>query len=317
METRLLTPQRLSQSVIAVPPLARDSHGFPVREENRKMIEHLQRGGVNLLLYGGNALFYHLPLSQFAATLEMLQSLPGEGTAVVPSVGPAYGLMMDQATVLRDFAFPTAMVLPQREVADELGIARGIRAFADRFGRPIVLYLKFPHWLSAPLIEAMVRDGLISWIKYAVVVEDPGDDDELRVLADTLGTSQIISGIGEQPAIIHLRDFRLQGYTSGCVCVAPHRSMAMLRAIQAGAWDEAESLRACFHPLEDLRNRIHPIRVLHRAVELAGIATTGPLPPLLSDVPAESVPAIAAAARELLASEALLSCTTGPDHAHS
>ena len=42
----------------------------------------------------------------------------------------------------------------------------------------------------------------------------------------------IVSGIGEQPAIIHLRDFKLGGFTSGCVCVAPKLSRLMLEALR-------------------------------------------------------------------------------------
>ena len=33
--------------------------------------------------------------------------------------------------------------------------------------------------------------------------------------------SLVVSGMGELPAIIHLRDFGLAGFTSGCVCIAP------------------------------------------------------------------------------------------------
>ncbi len=73
-----------------------------------------------------------------------------------------------------------------------------------------------------------------------------------------------------------MRDFGVAGYTSGCVCVAPKLSMDMLRAIQAKDYAKAESIREIFRPLEDLRNGIQPIRVLHHAVAGAGIATTGP-----------------------------------------
>jgi dihydrodipicolinate synthase/N-acetylneuraminate lyase len=58
----------------------------------------------------------------------------------------------------------------------------------------------------------------------------------------------------------------------------------MLRAIREADWTEAERIRGIFRPLEDLRNAIHPIRVLHEAVRLAGIAQTGPLLPLLSNL---------------------------------
>jgi dihydrodipicolinate synthase/N-acetylneuraminate lyase len=114
----------------------------------------------------------------------------------------------------------------------------------------------------------------------------------------------IISGIGEQPAIVHLRDFGLGGFTTGCGCVAPALSQAMLGAIRRHDWAEADRIRTVFEPLEDLRNAISPIRVLHEAVAGAGIAATGPLLPLLDPVEEAHRPAIAAAAKTLLAAQA-------------
>jgi dihydrodipicolinate synthase/N-acetylneuraminate lyase len=95
----------------------------------------------------------------------------------------------------------------------------------------------------------------------------------------------------------------LAGFTSGCVCVAPKLSASMLKAMRLGNWDEAERIRKVFKPLEDLRNAINPIRVLHEAVRLAGIAETGPLLPLLSNVPESELPPIREAARRLLEAE--------------
>jgi hypothetical protein len=44
-----------------------------------------------------------------------------------------------------------------------------------------------------------------------------------------------------------------------------------------------------------------PILVLHHAVALAGIADTGPVLPLLTELPSELLPGIEKAAKELLA----------------
>jgi dihydrodipicolinate synthase/N-acetylneuraminate lyase len=110
-----------------------------------------------------------------------------------------------------------------------------------------------------------------------------------------------MSGIGEQPAIVHLRDFRLAGFTSGCVCIAPRRSTDMLQALKAGDYDAAERIRQEFQPMENLRNRISPIRVLHDAVTLSGIADMGPILPLLSNLEAADKPAVRDAVKQLLA----------------
>ena len=217
-------------------------------------------------------------------------------------------MLMDQARILREFDFPTAMILPTRDVVTSDGVATAVRRFVEAFGKPAVLYIKHDGFIEVEAVQRLLDDGLISWIKYAIVHDDPADDDFLRELADTVGTTHIVSGIGEQPAITHLRDFGLAGFTSGCVCVAPRLSMDMLRAMQAGEFDLAEQIRNTFQPLEDLRNAINPIRVLHTAISLAGIADCGPIMPLLSEISDADRPAIRDAAVQLLEAGRRASC---------
>jgi dihydrodipicolinate synthase/N-acetylneuraminate lyase len=166
-----------------------------------------------------------------------------------------------------------------------------------------VLYIKHDGFIDVPAVQRLMDDDLLSFIKYAVVRDDPSQDGYLRGLVDAVGPARIVSGIGEQPAVAHLRDFGLAGFTSGCVCVAPALSMRMLQVLRHGDYESAERIRAIFKPLEDLRNSINPVRVLHAALTLAGIAETGPVIPLLNDVPPETRPAIEAAAVALLAEE--------------
>jgi dihydrodipicolinate synthase/N-acetylneuraminate lyase len=301
MKTSAFDANDLPKSVIAVPPLARDAKGAVCAMENAKIIRHIESGGVRSLLYGGNAVFYHITLAEYDRTLGILADAAGPDTVVVPSVGPAYGFAIDQVNVLHNHQFPTVMLLPSRDVVDGAGIATGIRRIAERLGKPIVLYLKFDRWLDPKLIAALNADGVISWIKYAVVLKDPAEDDYLRDVIDVFPKTRIVSGIGEQPAIVHLRDFGITGFTSGCVCVQPAPSMKMLSSIQAGDFETAEKIRRYYLPLEDLRNEIHPIRVLHRAVELAGIAQTGAMPPMLSDIGAEDRDRIANAVKRMSA----------------
>ena len=300
MNVAPITPEVLANSVIAVPPLARDACLKVCAKENAKIIRHLEAGGVRTLLYGGNAMFYHIALSEYAETLALLQENAGAETTVVPSVGPAYGTSMDQAAILREFEFPTAMVLPARDIATPDGVATGIRKFAEAYGKPIVLYIKFEGYLEPEHAKSLVEDGVINWIKYAIVREDPTQDDYLRRLVDLVDPEIIVSGIGEQPAIVHVNSFGVNSFTSGCVCVAPNLSTKMLQALKDGNLDAAESIRRTFAPLEDLRNDINPIRVLHAAVAEAGIAETGPILPLLDEVDEKSRVEIGAAASQLL-----------------
>ena len=300
MNSATITPETLSNSVIAVPPLARDADLNVCATENTKIMQHLETGGIRTLLYGGNAVFYHIALAEYVDTLAMLQEQAGADTTVVPSVGPAYGTSMDQAAVLRDFDFPTAMVLPARDIATPKGCATGIRKFAEAYGKPIVLYIKFEGYLEPEDAQALVGEGIVNWIKYAIVREDPAQDDYLSKLVDCVDPQIIVSGIGEQPAIAHVNGFGVNSFTSGCVCVAPSLSMKMLHALKAGDLDAAESIRQTFEPLENLRNGINPIRVLHTAIAEAGIADTGPILPLLHGVCDDDTAKVATAARELL-----------------
>lgn len=300
MQTTPVTPEQLNSSVIAVPPLARDADLKINPAENAKIIRHIEAGGVSTLLYGGNANFYHLALSEYAETLAMLTSAAGEDTLVVPSVGPAYGTMMDQADILDDFDFPTVMVLPMQGLTTDAGVAAGFRKFVEAFEKPAVLYLKFEGYLEPETVARLVDDGLVSWIKYAIVREDPAEDAYLSRLVDLVDPRLIVSGIGEQPAITHLTNFKINGFTSGCVCVRPDLSQKMLRAVNAGDLETAETIRGLFKPLEDLRNEINPIRVLHQAVALAGLAETGPALPLLSELSEVDVPRVRETAETLL-----------------
>ncbi len=155
-------------------------------------------------------------------------------------------MMMDQADILRDYAFPTVMLLPLRGGTTPAGLATGIRRFVDRLGRSIVLYIKHDGMIDVETVQRLTSDGLISWIKYAIVREDPRQDPFLRSLVESVGVGRVVSGIGEQPAIVHLRDFGLMSFTSGCVCIAPAFSMAMLRAIQRKAFSASERIREQF-----------------------------------------------------------------------
>lgn len=290
----------LSASVIAVPPIARDKDLRWNVAENAKLIKHLEAGGITTLLYGGNAALAHVSLSEYPALLKFLSESVTARTTVVPSVGPHFGVIMDQAEILRDYAFPTVMLLPSKDAMTPSGLANGIRRFVDRLGKPIVLYIKQDGMIDVETVQRMMNDGLLSWIKYAIVRKDPSQDPYLSSLIDAVGPSLIVSGMGEQPAIVHMRDFKLAGFTAGCVCVAPALSTSMLQAILQKDFAKAERIRQQFAPLEALRDQINPVRVLHAAVRLAGLSDTGSITPFWSPVSATEEQAIEVAAKELL-----------------
>ncbi len=300
MKTTPITSADLARSIIAVPPLCRDENLRLAEAENERLIRHLEGGGVRILLYGGNANLYHIAVSEYGQLLDFLEASVGDDTLVIPSVGPMYGTMMDQAALLRERAFPAAMVLPTTFPATVSGIQTAVRHFVETSEVRAVIYIKDPHYITPEAVKELVDDGLVAWVKYALVRDDPSQDPYLDALADQVDPNMIVSGIGEQPAIVHVDQFKVIGFTSGCVCVAPRQSMNLLEALKAGKLGEAEAIRERFKPLEDLRNGYGPIPVLHHAVAEAGIAETGPPLPYLSPLEEDRVKEIGTAARALL-----------------
>src|ERR687884_1237919 len=112
MKTDAVSFADLGASVLAVPPLARNADLTFSRAANTALVRHIEAGGVSTLLYGGNANFYNIGLYEYAGILDGLAEIAAPKTWVIPSVGPDFGRMIDQAAVLKARKFPTAMALP-------------------------------------------------------------------------------------------------------------------------------------------------------------------------------------------------------------
>lgn len=294
------------RGVFAVPPLARSADATRSLDlaQNALVVRHIVGGGITRLIYGGNAFMYHLTLPEYEELLDWLTDF-GDGLLVVPSLGPSFGRAMDQAKLLRRFQFSCAMTLPCNDPADAAGLDRGYREIAAAAGTGLIIYLKeensFGKDRQAGLeaVARLVDDGICCGIKYAVVRQDPARDDYLAALLDRVDRKFVISGIGERPAVVHLRDWKLPGFTTGSGCVAPGLTQKLFEACSNSDFEAAEFLRTKFLGLEDLRDAWGPARVLHAAVELADIARTGEVPPFLSGLSNEQLEELTPVARAL------------------
>src|SRR5260370_3681591 len=218
VKTSAVSVGDLARSVIAVPPLARNGDLTLNPEANACLIRHLEDGGVSTMMYGGNANFYNMGMYEYGAVLDFLEHTVAASTWLIPSAGPDFGKLMDQARLLRTRAFPTTMVLPLAFPATPDGSEKAIRLFAESYGRPVIVYVKAENFLTPTHIKRLVDTGLVAAIKYAVVRDHAAADPFLRELLDNVDAKLIVSGIGERPAIEHLRTFGLAGFTSGSVC---------------------------------------------------------------------------------------------------
>jgi len=203
------------------------------------------------------------------------------------------------------------MVLPCGDPRDAKGLERGYREIAAAANKHLILYLKEENNLGADreagldAVARLVNEGVCIGIKYAVVRPQPEQDAYLEALLERVDRKLVISGIGERPAVVHLRDWKLPGFTTGSGCIAPRLTQMILEACRVGEFESAEELRAGFIPLEDLRDLWGPAKVLHTATQLAGIARMGDIPPYVSALSSEQEQALAPVVKTLIESPML------------
>ena len=184
-----------------------------------------------------------------------------------------------------------------------------MREVAEASGIGLILYLKeegsFGSDKTAGLdaVGRLVDSGVCVGIKYAVVRPDPLDDPYLKALLERVDRRFVISGMGERPAVAHMKSFDLPGFTTGSGCLAPALSQGLYEACVAKDWTTAEDRRRPFLPLEDQRDAWGPARVLHAALELAGVATTGGIPPFVTAISDKQRAELEPTAKTLLARE--------------
>ena len=304
MKTSKITKADIESSVLSVPPLARRADYSIDRDGNAKILAHLRAGGVKTFMYGGNANLYNMAPSEFVTLCELLIELSKDDDWMIPSVGSDFGKAQDQLDISEDHAVPTAMLLPHRFPATPAGVATGIRKLADIYGKPVIAYVKDDGYIDAAHIGKLDADGAICAVKYA----DRARQSEGRSVPrrHALGREQGHRDLRHRraPGNRSSDAIRARRFTSGSVCVGPASSTAILKAIKRGDVNEAAKLRELFMPLEDLRDGISPLRVLHAAVHLAGIADTGPLMPYLANVTdPKQLADIERAAKALLAAD--------------
>src|SRR5258705_4247729 len=191
------------RGVFAVPPLARKNDAARSIDfaQNELIAHHISAGGISRLIYGGNAFLYHIRLAEFEALVDWLSNLAG-GCWIIPSIGPSYGLALEQAAILRRYQFPCAMILPCGDPRDASGLECGYREIAEAANTKLIVYLKDENNFGADkdagldAVPRLVDDVVGIGIKYPVVREVQWLRAFLEGLLARSDRSWVISGIG-------------------------------------------------------------------------------------------------------------------------
>lgn len=290
-------------SVVAVPPIAM-TEGLDVADApNATLVGHIERGGVDILLYGGNANLYNFDLGRYADALAMMDRVAAPATRVITSVGPDFGKITDQLPLVERSNIRNVMLLPMAFPSDTHGVMVGVRRVAERLGFGVILYVKRDGYVNPGTLAKLVAEGAVAFVKYAVERPDPADDPYLDAILAAVGPENVASGMGETPIVDHVGRRGLATFTSGAVCIVPALSQRLLTLLRAGRLDEAAALAEPFLAFERVRARLGGIQVMHDAVSLVGLAATGPLLPMISSVKAQYRDEVRAAAEALLAAD--------------
>ncbi|WP_192937504.1 dihydrodipicolinate synthase family protein [Sinorhizobium medicae] len=291
-------------SVVAVPPIALNADLTVNADANAAIIRHIEEGGVGILLYGGNANLYHFGLEDYRAGMQAVIAAASPETRIITSIGPDFGKALAQAPIARDLGLRNVMLLPTQFPADPAGVANGVRRLAAVLGHGLVLYLKRENYVDPDELGRLVSEGAVDFVKYAVERPDPAQDAYLDAIIAAIGKDRMASGMGETPIHDHLGGRSLTTYTSGAVCIAPSAAMELLRLYKAGRGAEAFELSRPFLEFEKVRAELGGLQVLHDGMRLAGIADTGPLMPMISNLNAEKLGPVGVAVKALQVAEA-------------
>ena len=205
------------RGVFPVPPLARknDARRSIDFEQNNRIVRHIADGGLTRFLYGGNAFLYHVTLAEYEALIDWLNRIRRR------SLGDS-----EPGTVLRtrdrirrrfcgDTNFPARWRCRAATRATPKGLETGLREIAESANTPLILYLKEENNFGADkeagldVVARLVDEGVCVAIKYAVVRQNPTQDTYLESLLKRVDRARVISGIGERPAVVHMRDWKL------------------------------------------------------------------------------------------------------------
>jgi antitoxin component of RelBE/YafQ-DinJ toxin-antitoxin module len=84
--------------------------------------------------------------------------------------------MLDQARIVVKSAHRTAMILPLAGFTTSQGVATSLKRLADIAGMPFTLHIESESYVDVDTLPAVVDDGTLLALTYAIVRANPADD---------------------------------------------------------------------------------------------------------------------------------------------
>ncbi len=251
-------------------------------------VRYLVDSGADFLMpMCGTGLVYDATLAEYEAVVGTFVDAAAGRALIVPGIGPGFGRALEMGEIARSLGVAGVMVMPVVGPASALGVEQGMVRIARQVQLPILLYQRRLDIMPvAQMVNLCALDEVVG-LKYAV--------DDLRSFAqisDAVGArAALVCGMAEDPALDYLAAGAM-GFSSGMANFAPRMSLAILQHFNRGNKAAAAELRAAMVPFEDLRGdnaARYSGSALHAAMERAGLAG-GPVVPFAEDVASDDLP---------------------------
>lgn len=266
-------------AVVTVTPFSGDRLRSVDHAGLERNLERLIRGGVRLLVAGGNTgEFAALSDAEITETVRTHAHIARGRARVIAGVGYRLERAVELGRASIEAGADGLMVhQPIHPYASEAGLVDYYAALADALpGVPLILYVRGPQ-LTVDGVRRLV--GIESIVGVKMGQPDP---ERFAGFASAAPELAWVCGVAEAWAIPFWKAGAI-GFTSGIANVAPERSLEVLAALKAGDLARAESLVDRLRPIEELRagrGDANNVAVIKAAMDLVGLAGGGLRPPL-------------------------------------
>jgi 4-hydroxy-tetrahydrodipicolinate synthase len=266
-------------------PFEPDTRDFErdVHEEN---VRALERAGANVFMPCGNTgEYFSLTHTERVAVVEVTVEATADDSTVIGGAGGSSRTVRQLLTEYESVGVDAAMVMPPHHTyVHERGIQEYYRSIVDSTDLPVVLYKRGPELSEDTIGELAGIDNVVG-VKYAV-----NDVKAFSKVVDRVDDDLVwINGIAERFAPSYAFE-GAEGFTTGIGNFMPRPVLELQRALEAGGWDRAKSVRETLRPYEDLREEADSsgrfgsaknVPAVKYGMELAGLYGGPPRDPLV------------------------------------